>query len=191
MQKKRIAIFASGNGSNAMNLIRFFKSSNEVEISFVLSNRPDAGVLDKAKKEDVRTFILGNQSFEEGIEVLELCRNFRIDVIVLAGFLRKIPRQLIEAYPNRIVNIHPALLPRFGGKGMYGDNVHRAVLEAGEKESGISIHFVNEHFDEGAGLAQFKCPVFESDTIDDLRARVQELEHEHYAQTIEQLIKTL
>ncbi len=191
MQKKRIAIFASGNGTNAMNLIHFFGNSSDAEIIFVLANRSDAGVLDKAKSAGIQTVVLSNQEIEAGEAVVQVCLEHAIDVIVLAGFLRKIPAELIRQYPNRIVNIHPALLPNYGGKGMYGDHVHRAVIEAREKESGISIHLVNEHFDEGKLLAQFKCPVLENDTVESLRQRVQELEHEHFSEVVNQLVKAI
>jgi phosphoribosylglycinamide formyltransferase 1 len=191
MQKKRIAIFASGNGTNAMNLIHFFKSSKEAEIGFVLSNRAEAGVLEKAKSEGIEVVVVSNEYVQEGDPLVLICKERAIDLIVLAGFLRKIPDQLIRNYPNKIVNIHPALLPNYGGKGMYGDHVHQAVLAAGESESGISIHLVNEHFDEGKLLAQFNCPVEISDTLESLRQRVQELEHRHYAEVINDLVKTI
>jgi phosphoribosylglycinamide formyltransferase 1 len=191
MQKKRIAIFASGNGTNAMNLIHFFKSSKEAEIGFVLSNRTEAGILEKAKSEGVEVVVVSNELVQEGDALVAICEERAIDLIVLAGFLRKIPDQLIRNYPNKIVNIHPALLPNYGGKGMYGDHVHQAVLAAGDSESGISIHFVNEHFDEGKLLAQFTCPVKVSDTLESLRQRVQELEHRHYAEVINDLVKTI
>ena len=191
MQKKRIAIFASGNGTNAMNLIHFFENSNDAEIVFVLANRSDAGVLTKAENAGIQTVVLSNQEIEAGVAVVRVCMEQAIDVIVLAGFLRKIPAELIRQYPNQIVNIHPALLPSYGGKGMYGDHVHRAVIEAGEKESGISIHLVNEHFDEGKLLAQFKCPVLEDDSVESLRQRVQELEHQHFSEVVNQLVKAI
>jgi phosphoribosylglycinamide formyltransferase-1 len=191
MQKKRIAIFASGNGTNAMNLIHFFESSKEAEIGFVLSNRTEAGVLEKAKSEGIEVVVVSNELVQEGDSLVAICKERGIDLIVLAGFLRKIPDQLIRNYPNKIVNIHPALLPNYGGKGMYGDHVHQAVLAAGESESGISIHFVNEHFDEGKLLAQFTCPVKISDTLESLRQRVQALEHRHYAEVINEIVKTI
>jgi len=191
MQKKRIAIFASGNGTNAMNLIHFFESSKEAEIGFVLSNRTEAGVLVKAKSEGIEVVVVSNELVQEGDSLVAICKERGIDLIVLAGFLRKIPDQLIRNYPNKIVNIHPALLPNYGGKGMYGDYVHQAVLAAGESESGISIHLVNEHFDEGKLLAQFNCPVKSNDTLESLRQRVQELEHRHYAEVINEIVKTI
>ena len=189
MQKKRIAIFASGNGSNALNLIQHFAASTKAEIAFVLTNRSDAGVLVKAKNAGIPTFILSNEEIESGNSVVEICQNESVDLIVLAGFLRKIPHQLIAKYPNSIVNIHPALLPKYGGKGMYGDHVHRAVIESGEKESGISIHLVNEQFDEGELVAQFKCQVADTDSVESLRQRVQNLEHAHYAEVVQELIE--
>lgn len=191
MQKKRIAIFASGNGTNALNLIHFFKSSKEVEIGFVLVNRSDAGVVEKTRSEGIEVVVVSNEHVQEGSSLVVICKERAIDLIVLAGFLRKIPEQLIRNYPNKIVNIHPALLPNYGGKGMYGDRVHQAVLGAGESESGISIHLVNEHFDEGELLAQFTCPVKISDTLESLRERVQELEHKHYAVVISKLIRSI
>jgi phosphoribosylglycinamide formyltransferase-1 len=188
MSKKRIAIFASGNGTNAMNLIRFFEGATHAEVAFVLTNRPDAAVVQKAKAAKVEAIVVSNADVESGAALVEICQNNKIDLIVLAGFLRKIPQPLIAAYPNRIVNIHPALLPKYGGKGMFGDHVHRAVLEAGDEQSGISIHFVNEQFDEGKLIAQFSCPVYKEDTVETLRQRVQELEQQFFADVIHGLV---
>ena len=188
MQKKRIAIFASGNGTNAMNLIHFFENSNDAEIVFVLANRSDAGVLTKAENAGIQTVVLSNQEIEAGVAVVRVCMEQAIDVIVLAGFLRKIPAELIRQYPNRIVNIHPALLPNYGGKGMYGEHVHQAVIAAGEKESGISIHLVDEEYDHGKTIFQAKLAILPQETPDTLAQRIHQLEHQHYPKVIERWV---
>jgi phosphoribosylglycinamide formyltransferase 1 len=191
MNKKRIAVFASGKGSNALNLIRHFKTDPKAEVAFVLSNRSDAGVLTLAEENGVRTVILSNEEVANADLLIDLCKTNEIDLIVLAGYLRKIPEGLILHYPERIVNIHPALLPKFGGKNMYGDKVHEAVLASGEKESGITIHFVNEEFDKGRVIDQFTCTVEKNDTLETLRSKIQGLEHAHFAPVISKIIEHL
>lgn len=188
MKRFRIGIFASGAGSNALNIIRFFKDGNEVEVGFVLSNKTDAPVITKSENEGIKTLVLGNEEVANGLRLAEVCQKEGLDFIVLAGFLRKVPKELIDAYPDRIINIHPSLLPKFGGKGMYGKHVHQAVLAAGESESGITIHLVNEEFDKGKKLAQFKCPVQVSDTVETLEYKIRELELKHFPQTIKDYI---
>jgi phosphoribosylglycinamide formyltransferase-1 len=185
---KRIAIFASGTGSNAEVLIRHFEFHSDAQVTLLISNRPDAGALKIAQEYGVETMVVDREQFFAPRSVLDELKVRGIDMIVLAGFLWLIPEILIRAYRNRIVNIHPALLPKFGGKGMYGRNVHSAVLAAGEKESGITIHYVNERFDEGDHIAQFTCTVDAGDTIETLAAKVQRLEHEHFAGAIERLL---
>ncbi len=189
MNSIRLAIFASGSGSNAENIIRYFSTQQSVEIALVLSNKQDAFVLERAKRLGVPSAVLTNKEFREGNPVLNLMREHRIDFIVLAGFLLLIPEVLVKQYPNRIVNIHPALLPKFGGKGMYGDFVHRAVVESGEKESGITIHLVNERYDEGCIVFQATCPVLVEDTPDDVAQKVHALEYEHFPRVISEVVK--
>jgi len=180
---KRIALFASGSGSNAENIIRYFSNSTELEFPVIISNRPDAPVHERAKKLMIPSYVFKKSDFESG-KVLEFLRENSIDFLVLAGFLLKIPENLLQAYPDRIINIHPALLPKFGGQGMYGSHVHEAVVAAGEKESGITIHYVNENYDEGCIIFQARCPVFPSDTPDEVAEKVHALEYEHFPRVI-------
>ena len=180
---KRIALFASGSGSNAENIIRYFSNSTELEFPVIISNRPDAPVHERAKKLMIPSYVFKKSDFESG-KVLEFLRENSIDFLVLAGFLLKIPENLLQAYPDRIINIHPALLPKFGGQGMYGSHVHEAVVAAGEKESGITIHYVNENYDEGRIIFQARCPVFPSDTPDEVAEKVHALEYEHFPRVI-------
>lgn len=188
MKMIRLAIFASGTGSNALNIIRFFKQSESVEISFVLSNRKDAAIVSSAQQEGVNVVVVSNSDVETADVITNLCSEHKIDYIILAGFLRKIPEQLIELYPNRIINIHPALLPKYGGKGMYGANVHKAVLENKEKESGITIHYVNSEFDKGEIIAQYKCTVDEDETLESLQQKIHQLEHANFPTVIKNVI---
>ncbi len=185
---KNIAIFASGNGSNAENIAKYFAGHPKIKVSCFLVNRPDAYVVERAKKLNIPAIIFDREQFYKTGFVLEKLKECGIDLIVLAGFLWLIPKNLIDAYPQKIINIHPALLPKFGGKGMYGDNVHRAVLEAGEKQSGISIHYVNEHYDQGDIIFQATTPVYPGDTIETLAKRIHQLEYEHYPKIIELLL---
>ena len=180
---KRIVLFASGAGSNAENIIRYFSNCNELEFPFVISNRADAGIHERVKNLNIPSFIFKKSDFENG-NVLNFLQENAIDIVVLAGFLMKVPENLVKAYPDRIINIHPALLPKFGGKGMYGSHVHEAVVAAGEKESGITIHYVNENYDEGRIIFQARCPVFPTDSPDDVAAKVHALEYEHFPRII-------
>jgi phosphoribosylglycinamide formyltransferase-1 len=189
MAKIRIALFASGNGSNAMNLIRHFASNTSVEVAFVLSNKADAGIVKSASSKGIETLVFTNEEVADGEFLVNVCKKYSIDFIVLAGYLRLIPAQLIQAFPERIINIHPALLPKYGGKNMYGDKVHQAILDANETETGISIHFVNEQFDKGKIIAQYVCPVHSTDSIDDVRANVQHLEHTFFPFVVEKVVK--
>lgn len=185
---KNIAIFASGNGTNAENIIRYFQGNGEVRVKLVVSNRRSAFVLERAARLGVPSACLTKEEWADGRAVLALMKEAEIDFIVLAGFLARVPDCLLQAYPDKIVNIHPSLLPKFGGKGMYGEHVHEAVLAAGEQESGITIQYINEHFDEGAIICQQKCPVLPDDTPDTLAARVHALEYEYYPRVVEQLV---
>lgn len=189
--KKNIAIFASGEGTNAQRIIDYFKNSPDVAVALVVSNKADANVLNRAAKAGIPAFVTSRTGFYEGSETIRRLESANIDLVVLAGFLWMVPDSLIKAYPGRIVNIHPALLPKFGGKGMYGMNVHKAVIEAKEKESGISIHFVNEHYDEGEIIAQHTCRISENDSPEQLAQKIQQLEHTFFPIAIERIVKGL
>jgi len=189
--KKRIAIFASGSGSNAQKILEYFKDHSSAEVSIILSNNPDAYVLQRADNFEIPTHVFDRDEFYHSDDVLNLLTNLQIDLIVLAGFLWLIPANLIQAFPDRIINIHPALLPSYGGKGMYGSHVHQAVLEAKESESGITIHYVNERFDEGKIIYQAKYKIEPNDTIELIQFKGQQLEHLHYPKVIENIIKEL
>jgi phosphoribosylglycinamide formyltransferase 1 len=184
----RIAIFASGSGSNAENIALYFKGNQQAEVSLILSNRADAFVLERARKLGIPSMVFRRSEFYETEKVLEVLREYRIDLLVLAGFLWLVPDYLLKAYPWRIVNIHPALLPKYGGKGMYGEKVHQAVRESGDKVSGITIHYVNEHYDEGQIIFQATCDVTPADTPETIAQKVHKLEYEHYPKEIEKLI---
>lgn len=185
MKTINLAIFASGSGTNAENIINYFASHPTIRAKKILSNKQDAFVHQRAKKCRVpsSSFLkvdFGRESFLNQLE--------EIDFIILAGFLWLIPKYLVRTFPDKIINIHPALLPKFGGKGMYGDRVHNAVIETGEKESGITIHLVNEEYDKGKILFQAKCKVDETDTPDSLAAKIHELEYAHFPKVIEEFI---
>lgn len=182
----RIAILASGSGTNAQRLMEHFSTSSIAEIALVACDQPQAGVLQRAWDRGVPCYLFGGVELRDGTLQREL-EGARIDLLVLAGFMRLIPAALVQAWPDRILNIHPSLLPKYGGKGMYGDHVHKAVLAAGEKESGITIHLVNERYDEGQVLFQAKCPVMTGDDADALAARIHALEHAHYPTVVEKL----
>ncbi|MCX6235482.1 MAG: phosphoribosylglycinamide formyltransferase [Bacteroidetes bacterium] len=186
---KNIAIFASGSGTNAENITEYFKHHVEVSIKLVLSNKKDAYVLERAKKFNIPTFVFNKEMFYQTDEVTGILKKNRIDLIVLAGFLWLVPTNILKAYPNRIVNIHPALLPKYGGKGFYGMSVHEAVIQSGDKESGISIHYVNEQYDAGEVIFQAKCPVEPDDTPESLAQKIHKLEYEWFPKVIESIIK--
>ena len=185
---KKIAIFASGSGSNAENIIQYFAQKPQFCVKSVFCNVPDAYVLERAKKYRIPSFVFNREEFRNPEKVFRQLQEQEIDFIVLAGFLWLMPSFITAAWPNKIVNIHPALLPAYGGKGMYGHHVHEAVIAAGEKESGITIHYVNDHYDQGAIIFQAKCPVLPTDTPDDLAARVHELEYRYFPQIIAETI---
>ena len=186
--KKKIAIFATGSGSNAEVLIKYFQKKENGSVGLVLSNKSDSYALQRAEKMGVKSMFFNNTTFKTGEEIIEVLSKNDICLIVLAGFLLKIPQNIIDAYRGRVVNMHPSLLPKFGGKGMYGASVHQAVVEAKEAESGISIHHVSEEYDEGNIIFQAKCVVDKKDTAEDLAHKVQLLEHKNYPLIIEKLI---
>lgn len=182
-----IAIFASGAGTNAQNIIRFFKDHPHIRIKVVVCNKPEAGVLDIAKHEKIESVLITREAFYANGAVEVLKKN-EIDFIVFAGFLLKAPQVLIDAFPKRIINIHPALLPKHGGKGMYGANVHNAVIAAGDKESGITIHYVDEHYDRGDIIFQAKFEINSTDAAKDVAEKIHQLEYEHFPRVIEECI---
>ncbi len=188
---KNIAIFASGSGTNAQKLMDHFDQHPEARVVLVVSNKPKAKVLDRAQNFGVPTQVIQRAHFYDSDEVVQLLKQQAIDLIVLAGFLWLVPQNLVVAFPDQIVNIHPALLPKYGGKGMYGMRVHEAVVANQEKESGITIHYVNEAYDEGKIIFQKQCPVTIQDTPDDVAKKVQALEHQHFPEVVEQLVKKL
>ncbi|KQN35827.1 phosphoribosylglycinamide formyltransferase [Pedobacter sp. Leaf41] len=189
--KKRIAIFASGSGSNAQKLMEHFKRSNDIEISLVLTNNADAYVLQRADNFEIPSHIFDKHEFYKTEQVIDLLKNLDIDFIVLAGFLWLIPQNLIAAYPGRVINIHPAILPKFGGKGMYGDHVHNAVMAAGETEGGITIHYVDENYDEGEYIYQARYKIDKGDNLEMIKFKGQQLEHLHYPKVVESLVKKI
>jgi len=184
---QRIAIFASGSGSNAREIIHHFSNSPEVQVALVVTNRSQAGVLEIAAKHHIDTKVVNRAAFGSQ-DFIHFLTNRRIDFIALAGFLLLIPPSLVKAFKNRIVNIHPALLPKYGGAGMYGMNVHRAVKEAGETQSGMTIHYVNEDYDEGQIIFQAACELEQTDTAEMIQKKVLQLEHTHYARVVEELL---
>lgn len=185
---KRIAIFASGTGSNAQRMMEDFASRTDMGVALIVSNKRQAGVLLKAEQQGVPSAVIGRKSLYESGEVLDLLQAYRIDWIVLAGFMWLVPPSLVAAYPSRIVNIHPALLPRYGGKGMYGMHVHEAVHAAREAHTGITIHYVNEQYDEGHIIFQASCAVEAEDSPADIARKVQTLEHVHYPRVVAELV---
>lgn len=188
---KKIAILASGSGSNAENIANYFKGSDYAEVSFIIANTPDAYVIERAKRLDIEYAVVTKAQFMEADSIIDMLKERDIDFVVLAGFLLLVPAKLIQAYPGRIVNIHPALLPKHGGKGMYGDRVHKAVVESGDTESGITIHLIDEQYDKGTTFFQAKCPVLPTDTPDDVATKVHALEYEHFPHVIEEILYTL
>ncbi len=184
----KIAIFASGSGTNAENIINFFKKNEKNEISIVFSNNKNAYVIQRAINHNIKHHIFSRPDFYRSDNVLKLLKENNINYIVLAGFLWLIPEYLINEYPDKIINIHPALLPKYGGKGMFGMNVHNAVVENKELETGITIHYVNKEYDKGDILFQAKCKVSSNDTPDNVAKKVHELEYNHFPKIIESLL---
>lgn len=187
-KKIRLAVFVSGGGTNLENIINYFSADEQVEVSMVVSNKADAYALQRAKNHDIPYAVISRKQFAED-EATVMAAVKDCDFIILAGFLVKVPDYLIDAYPKRIINIHPALLPKYGGKGMYGHHIHEAVKAAGEKETGITIHFVNNELDAGEHIAQFKVTLSDEDTADTIAAKIHELEQAHFPKVIESVIK--
>lgn len=190
-EKKKIVIFASGSGSNAQRLMEYFEHHSQIQVAALFYNNPKAHALKRAETFHVPAFLFNREELYSTTKVLEQVQQFSPDLIVLAGFLWLVPQHLLQAFSNRIINIHPALLPKYGGKGMHGLHVHAAVVQAGDAESGITIHRVNEEYDKGEFVLQAKCPVYPSDSPEELAARVLQLEHEHLPRIVEKLILQL
>ncbi|TBN02469.1 phosphoribosylglycinamide formyltransferase [Hyunsoonleella flava] len=186
---KRIVIFASGSGTNAENLIRFFHNSDNASVIQVLSNNPHAKVLERSKKLKVSALSFNRIAFTKTDDVLNILKASQPDLIVLAGFLWKFPEFILNEFPNKIINVHPALLPNYGGKGMYGMHVHEAIVANNETKTGITIHYVNENYDEGATIFQAECDVLKTDTAEDVAAKIHELEMEHFPKVVNELLK--
>ena len=188
---KRIALFASGSGSNVENIARYFASNTEVEIVGVFCNKPNAYVLERAKKLSIPSKVFNREEFYDSDTLIQELVGLKTDLVVLAGFLWLVPSNLVEAFPNKIINVHPALLPNYGGKGMYGMNVHKAVKANNEQKTGITIHYVNENYDEGNIIFQAECKVAPNHTPEDIAASVHQLEYQHFPAVVEQVLATL
>ncbi len=188
MVSKRIVLFASGSGSNVENIAHYFKNKPNITIAMVLTNKKEAHVLDRCNRLNISAMYFNKAAFLKTDGVLRVLQGLEPDLIVLAGFLLKIPQNLLDHFPNKIINIHPALLPKYGGKGMYGHHVHEAVKAQGEKETGITIHYVNENYDEGAIIHQAKTEILESDGVATIAQKVHELEHIHFPKVIEEVL---
>lgn len=184
----RLAIFASGSGTNAENIIRYFQNKPQIKVSCICTNRADAYVAERVRPYNIPVLVFSRQDFYETKKILDYLEENKIDWIILAGFLWLIPANLIDRYPSRIINIHPALLPKYGGKGMYGMNVHQAVLDNKDLETGISIHYVNEHYDEGGIIFQTKVAIENCATPQEIADKVHEIEHRYFPKVIEQLL---
>lgn len=185
MTKKRLSIFASGSGSNAEKFFEHFQNHPKIEIVSVFTNNKSAGVIERADRFGIQHHVYNRTYWEKGEQIIQILKEEEVDFIVLAGFMLLIPEKLVKEFSDKIFNIHPALLPKFGGQGMYGSNVHKAVKAAGETESGLTIHFVNEHYDEGKIIFQEKCQLVPTDSAEDIAAKVLKLEHKNYPKVVE------
>ena len=187
---KKLAIFASGSGSNAQNICNYFANHSDVKVVLICTNNPDAFIVKRAKKLNIPITFITKTELNYFINLYKKLQNAEVDFIILAGFLLRLPTIMVEKYPNHIINIHPSLLPKYGGRGMYGDTVHKAVLKNKEIESGISIHFVNQNYDEGELILQEKCSVSSNETLETLAAKIHQLERKHLPLTIEKILKS-
>ena len=185
--KKNIAVFSSGRGSNFDNICKYFKNHNSIKTKLLVTNNPDSASTKIAEKHEIKTFF-ANKTMLKSAKMIEVLNNESIQLIVLAGFILKIPKNIISTFPNKIINLHPSLLPSFGGQGMYGDNVHKAVLKANEKITGITIHFVDEIYDNGEIVAQEKCNVDKGENLSSLREKIRTLEYSLFPKTIEKIL---
>ncbi len=187
---KKLAIFASGSGSNAQNICKYFANHSDIKLVLICTNNPDAFIVKRAKKLNIPITFITKTELNYFINLYKKLQNAEVDFIILAGFLLRLPVIMVEKYLNRIINIHPSLLPKFGGGGMYGDAVHKAVLKNKEIESGISIHFVNQNYDEGELILQEKCSVSANETLETLAAKIHQLEQKHLPLTVEKILKS-
>ncbi len=191
MSNYKLCLFASGRGSNAEKIIEYFDASDQVSIDLIVSNKSKAKVLDLAKRHGIAEYLIANKAtFSKSNSLIDTLKEKGITHVILAGFLWLIPSNLIAAYPDKIINIHPALLPKYGGKGMYGMNVHKAVKANNEPQSGITIHLVNENYDEGKHLSQVRCEIDDNDSAEDIAKKILALEHFHYPRVIEGYLNT-
>lgn len=184
----KIALFASGKGTNVENIIRYFNGNKSVNISVIYSNNKNSGAILHAKKHQIPGILLNKEDLSDSNELVNELNSSQIDLVVLAGFLLKIPRKFIEEFNGKIINVHPSLLPKYGGKGMYGDNIHKLVLSNKENKTGITFHYVNENYDEGAIIFQAKCDVEASDSVEDVAKKIHKLEMEHFPRVVEKLL---
>lgn len=185
---KRIVIFASGNGSNAENIIKYFKQTKTAKTVLVVSNKEDAKVLERSKRQKIASLYVPKEEIASSLSFLAMLKNLKPDLIILAGFLLKFPEHILKEFEGKVINIHPALLPKYGGKGMYGKYVHQAVFDASEKETGITVHYVNENYDEGAVVFQESVALSEEDTPTTIAEKIQKLEHDNFPKVIEELL---
>lgn len=188
MIQKNLALFASGRGSNALNIIDYFNGNSSLKIAFVLCNKANASIVASAREKGINVIVCQNEDIEKPNYLTEICEKNKVSTVILAGFLRKIPADFVQNYPNRIINIHPSLLPKYGGEGMYGKFVHEAVLENGDKETGITIHYVNEEYDKGEIIAQFKCPLTNQESVESIQTKIHALEMEYFPKIIEKVM---
>ena len=188
---KKLAIFASGSGSNAENICNYFADSSDIEIVLICTNRRDAFIIKRANKLNIPVYIFSKNELNNFVDLHKKLQNIEVDIIILAGFLLKLPTIMVDSYPNCIINIHPSLLPKYGGKGMYGSNIHKAVIENKETESGISIHFVNQNYDEGEIILQEKCVISSNETVETLIQKIHKLEHNYFPVAIDKIVNKL
>lgn len=186
-----LAIFASGSGTNAENIIKYFQKHDTINTKVIVTNNPNAFVIQRAKQLSVDYVVVNKSEWKNPLHLLSLLKSYHIDYIILAGFLLRIPNIIIDNYTNKVINIHPALLPKHGGKGMYGDNVHKSVIKFGDTESGITIHYCNEQYDEGDIIFQAKCKVLPTDTFEDVANKVHQLEYKYFPKVIEEVINAI
>ena len=189
--KKRIVIFASGSGTNAQNVIQYFQQGEIAEVVLVLTNKKDAKVIERAKNLNVESLFFNKSELLDEKGVLQVLKDINPDLIVLAGFLLKFPESILNNFHNRVINLHPALLPKYGGKGMYGHRVHQAVIESGEKETGITIHYVNENYDEGKIIFQKSTPLSDRDTPETVAEKIHQLEYKYFPKVIESVLQSI
>ena len=188
---KKLAIFASGSGSNAENICNYFADSSDIEVVLICTNKRDSFIVNRANKLNIPVYIFTKYELNNFTDLHKKLQSIDVDFVILAGFLLKLPTIMVDNYPNRIINIHPSLLPKYGGKGMYGNNIHKAVIENKETESGVSIHFVNQNYDEGEIILQEKCVISSNETVETLIQKIHKLEHNYFPVAIDKIVKKL